>query len=214
MRKHLALILSCLCAVLGAAIVVDGQQRMVLSTSAGADVPLSTTSELTHGATAPTWTAVVGNVGMSRASSSAPTAVTANQPVAPWRNLNGAAASYLVADDGATGCTPGKIVSAATTNATVIKASAGNLYYVHAANTNAAARYLKFYNKATSPTVGTDTPVLVLTLPPSGGGGADLGAAVPMAFSTGLSFAITTGAADSDTAAVALSEIVASYCWK
>lgn len=116
----------------------------------------------------------------------------------------------------ATGATPGKLISAASTNATSVKASAGRLMSVQAFNTNAAARYLKFYNKASAPTVGTDTPVQVYLIP---GNTAGAGVAVPIpvcgiAFSTGIAFATTTGAADSDTGAVAANEIVLSYSYK
>lgn len=114
------------------------------------------------------------------------------------------------------GATPGKLISAATTNATSVKGSAGTLYMLTAMNTNAAARYLKFYNKATAPTVGTDTPVLVFTVP---GNTAGAGFVCPIPtcgidFSTGIGFATTTGAADSDTGAVAANEIVISYSYK
>lgn len=111
------------------------------------------------------------------------------------------------------GYTPGKLVSAASTNATNVKASAGTVGFICAFNTNAAARYLKLYNKASSPTVGTDTPVQVYTIP---GNTAGAGVVLPLPpqglnFSTGISLALTTGAADSDTGAVAASEIVVSY---
>lgn len=111
------------------------------------------------------------------------------------------------------GYTPNKLISAATTNATVIKASAGTLGYVQASNVNAAARYLKFYNKATTPTVGTDVPVHVWLIP---GNTAGAGTNIPIPsegvnFSAGISFAITTGAADTDVAAVAASEIIVNY---
>jgi len=46
--------------------------------------------------------------------------------------------------------------SAATTNATNVKTTYGNLYSLQLQNTSASARYLKLYNKATAPTVGTD----------------------------------------------------------
>ena len=106
------------------------------------------------------------------------------------------------------GATPFRLVSAATTNATSVKASAGQVYSITAMNQNAAVRYLKLYNLATAPTVGTSTPVQVYALPPSGG--ITLSFPVGMAFSTGIALATTTGAADSDTGAVALNEIVIS----
>ena len=55
--------------------------------------------------------------------------------------------------------------SAATTNATNVKATAGNIYTINLSNNGAAAAYFKLYNKATAPTVGTDTPLDVITIP-------------------------------------------------
>lgn len=114
------------------------------------------------------------------------------------------------------GATPGKLTSAGSTNATSVKGSAGTLYMLVAMNTNAAARYLKLYNKATAPTVGTDTPVLTFTIP---GNTAGAGFVCPIPtqgieFSTGIAFALTTGAADSDTGAVAANEINVNYGYK
>lgn len=105
-----------------------------------------------------------------------------------------------------------RLVSAASTNATSLKASAGLLTLVYAVNLNAAVRYLKFYNKASAPTVGTDTPVLTLPIPASTTG-AGFMLVVPggLAFSTGIAYATTTGVADSDTAAVAANEIIVSF---
>lgn len=104
--------------------------------------------------------------------------------------------------------TGARLVSAASTNATSVKGSAGAVGWVYAVNLNAAVRYLKFYNKATSPTVGTDTPVATLPIPASTTGA---GFMIPIpggvSFTTGIAYATTTGAADSDTAAVAANEI-------
>lgn len=102
--------------------------------------------------------------------------------------------------------------SAATTNARTIKASAGTLYSIKANNTNAAARYLKLYNTATAPTVGTTVPVLTIPIPATGFADVEFGA-MGHRFGTGISMALTTGMADSDTAAVAANEIkvVTSY---
>ena len=113
------------------------------------------------------------------------------------------------------GYTPGHLVSAATTNATSVKASAGTLGHVSASNVNAAARYLKFYNKASAPTVGTDVPVLTYIIP---GNTSGAGTNIPLppqgiAFSTGIAFAITTEATDAGSTAVAASEIVINYGW-
>lgn len=111
-----------------------------------------------------------------------------------------------VASDVATGF---RLVSAATTNATSVKASAGTLYSITAFNLNAAVRYVKFYNKASAPTVGTDTPVATFAIPASTtGAGFAIEFPFGFDFATGIAYATTTGAADSDTAAVAANEIV------
>lgn len=107
------------------------------------------------------------------------------------------------------GATPFRLNSAATTNATLVKASAGQVYSIVATNINAAVRYLKLYNRATAPTVGTDVPVQVYAIPGNtAGSGLVLNIPVGMSFSLGIAFAITTGAADSDVGAVAANEII------
>jgi ABC-type transporter Mla subunit MlaD len=106
--------------------------------------------------------------------------------------------------------TPYHLVSAASTNATSLKNAAGVVYGIQCSNVNAAARYLKLYNKASAPTVGTDTPVKTLIIP---GNAAGAGTNIPISvrginFSTGIAFALTTEATDAGTTAVAASEIV------
>lgn len=102
--------------------------------------------------------------------------------------------------------TPLNLNSAATTNLTSVKATAGTLYNISASNTNAAARYLKLYNKASAPVLGTDVPVLTMVLPPGGTVDHDFGL-IGHRFATGIALALTTGAADNDTGAVAAGEI-------
>lgn len=104
------------------------------------------------------------------------------------------------------GLSVSRTISAATTNATSVKASAGQLFGWSVNNTNAAVRYLKLYNKASAPTVGTDTPLLTISIP--AGGKAEFQTPIGIAFGTGLAFALTTGVADSDTAAVSANEHV------
>ena len=104
--------------------------------------------------------------------------------------------------------TPFRLVSAASTNATNVKASAGAVGFLWAVNLNAAVRYLKLYNKASAPTVGTDTPIATLPIPASATGA---GFMIPIpggvAFTTGIAYAVTTGPTDADTGAVAANEI-------
>lgn len=99
------------------------------------------------------------------------------------------------------------VKAAATTNATSVKASAGNVYGMCLTNNSAAVKYLKFYNKASAPTVGTDTPVAVFGIPANGGNlTIDHVWAVPR-FSTGIAYAITGAVTDADTTAVAVNDV-------
>jgi hypothetical protein len=108
--------------------------------------------------------------------------------------------------------TPYKLNSAASTNATSVSTTANTLLYgYYISNTNSSVRYVKFYNKASAPTVGTDTPVLVLAIP--GSGAANVSFPAGINFTTGLAFATTTGAADSDTAAVAANEVIVNLVY-
>lgn len=99
------------------------------------------------------------------------------------------------------------IMSTASTNATLVKASAGNVASFAVGNNGAAVAYFKLYNKASAPTVGTDTPVATILIPINGTvvyPFAPFGAA----FTTGISYAITAGAAVADTTAVAAAQVV------
>lgn len=108
------------------------------------------------------------------------------------------------------GATLYRLLSAASTNANSVKASAGKVYKIWATNTNAAVRYVKLYNKASSPTVGTDTPVMTLAIPGNAAGaGAIFDAGdVGANFATGIAIATTTGAADNDNTGVAANEVI------
>lgn len=104
-------------------------------------------------------------------------------------------------------------ISAASTNATSVKGSAGQVYGIYCINLNAAARYLKVYNKATAPTVGTDVPVLRFLIPPNSGV-VVYQSVHGMALSAGIAFALTTGIADADTGAVSASEHLVNVEYK
>lgn len=90
--------------------------------------------------------------------------------------------------------------TAASDNATSVATAAVDLFSIWVFNNNASLRYLKIYDKASAPTVGTDTPVLVIPLKP-----ADftyIEWAKGHYLSTGLAYGLTTGAANNDTNAV------------
>lgn len=96
-------------------------------------------------------------------------------------------------------------ISAATTNADTVKASAGVVTGYYLVNAAAAYRYVKLYNKASNPTVGTDTPRCVYGIP--GGAAANMNFDPPIAFETGIAIAIVTGIADSSAGAVAANDV-------
>jgi len=90
--------------------------------------------------------------------------------------------------------------TAATTNATSVNAAATDLFSIWVYNSNAAVRYLKIYDKASAPTVGTDTPELVIPLIPA----VLTKVEWPKGYylSLGLAYAMTTEATTAGTTAV------------
>lgn len=99
-----------------------------------------------------------------------------------------------------------RTISAASTNGTNAKASPGVMTGYYLSNTNAAPRYVKIYDKASAPTVGTDTPKLTLMIP--GGAAANIEFQHPIRFANGIGYGTTTGASDGDTGIVAASEVI------
>ena len=94
------------------------------------------------------------------------------------------------------------VVTAASTNSAVVKASAGTLYEITISNPTATAAYVKLYNKTTAPVVGTDVPVMTIPVP------ATSATTMPIAltfgqvgkrFATGIGIACTAAAAATDT---------------
>lgn len=97
------------------------------------------------------------------------------------------------------------INSAATTNGQRVKQSAATLGALHAFNAGAGVAFVKLYDKAAAPTVGTDTPVLVFAVP--AGGNVIFDPSEKFRFVNGMGLAITGAAADSDTTAVAANQV-------
>jgi hypothetical protein len=106
----------------------------------------------------------------------------------------------------ATGAASGThLVSAASTNATVVKAGAGRLLGFVLTNNAAAKVYVKFHNQTTTPTAGTG---VVRSFGIPAGGTITFSLEGGIAFSAGIALTTVTGAADADTTAVAASDIV------
>ncbi|WP_398472789.1 hypothetical protein [Tardiphaga sp.] len=121
-------------------------------------------------------------------------------------NLIGRAVVDASAATGGITSTSRILSAAASTNGTSAKASAGRLYAIQGYNASSFVRYLKLYNKASAPTVGTDTPIKTLALPPGVGFAFDW--PVGYYFGTGIAYGLTTGAADNDTGALAAADVV------
>lgn len=127
------------------------------------------------------------------------TAVAESTPVVP---------THAVTQSGAFTTTPlaattANTVSAASTNATLNNGSACSLVELSVFNPTAALVYLKLYNKATAPTVGTDVPVLTIAVPVNGEKTISFGP-LGKRFATGLGWALTLSPLATATDAVAV----------
>lgn len=104
-----------------------------------------------------------------------------------------------------------RVAAAASTNATSVKASPANLYgfYLSAPAAAAATAFLKLYDKASAPVVGTDVPVLTIPIVSTTtlAGLVQFNGDLGIPFFNGLAYAITGAVADSDTTAVAANAV-------
>jgi hypothetical protein len=103
------------------------------------------------------------------------------------------------------------LVSAASVNATSVKASAGQLYGWFIRNTSATDGKVAFHNTAGTPTAGASV-FFSLNIP--AGGAANVFGDVGIPFSTGIGITTVTDAADAGTTAVALSALDINLFYK
>lgn len=110
----------------------------------------------------------------------------------------------------ASGASATHLVSAATTNSTLVKSSAGKVLGWYFANTTASWIYVKLHNQTTAPTAGTGV-VRTIAVPPNGisqffseGG---------ITFATGIGMTVVAGIADSDNTAITASALVGELIW-
>ncbi len=105
-------------------------------------------------------------------------------------------------------------ISAASTNSQNVKATQGCITTITAMNVHATdIRYLKVYNAAAAPTVGTTIPIQTYALAPLGGG---VTVTFPdgLACGNGIGIGITSGIADNDTGAVTGSDVVVNITYR
>lgn len=110
------------------------------------------------------------------------------------------------------GLTPFTLTAAASTNATNVKASAGQLYKADLSNNSATLAYVSFYNNSGTPTCGTSI-VYQMMIPANSTSGAgwvsnsDIG----LAFSSGIAICVTTGIAGTGNVAATAYTISLGY---
>jgi len=107
--------------------------------------------------------------------------------------------------------TPYFVNSAATTNGALIITGTSSVHSLWATNEGASTAFLKLYNKATAPTVGTDVPEMIIPIPAAVGGvpgvaNPNMGF-IPFRFALGLGISITRNAVFSDTTAIGAGEV-------
>ena len=110
------------------------------------------------------------------------------------------------------GATPYSLIAANTTNATSVKASAGQVYGYGLFNTTASPLYVKFYDSATAPTAGSGTPVRRVMVPANGGVERPFPSGIQ--FLNGIGFTATANPADSDATAVAANSLLINIDYK
>lgn len=188
-----------------------GAQRVTLaSDSTGVLATVSTVTNLSQmGGVAIALNTGVRAAGVQRVTICTDDVVPASQS-GTWTVLPGNTPNttpWLVTPAPATsgGPTVARVKAAGSTNATSVKASAGQVYGWYLYNNTASAKFFKLYNKASSPTVGSDTPLFTVGIPANGGTNIEFGMGVP--FGTGVAYAITTGIADSDTGATTAEDV-------
>ena len=95
-----------------------------------------------------------------------------------------------------------------TINATgvSIKGSAGQVYGWYLYNNASATRYVKLYDSASAPTVGTTVPYITIGIPSLSA--ANVFSEIGIPFSAGIGIGGTTGVADANTGAPTANDIV------
>ena len=101
--------------------------------------------------------------------------------------------------------------STADTNGALVLTGTSSLHCLWATNIGATPAFVKLYNTATAPTVGTDVPEMIIPVPAAVSGVPGVASINPgfltFRFALGLGIAITGGMADSDTTAVAAGQV-------
>jgi hypothetical protein len=197
-------------------IQISGNITSTATTITSGTVTLSSVHTVTSTAT----TITSGTVTLSSAIAISSGTVTATAATNPWSSAPGFNVPIVSASSGVIQTLDSTsqaysvfmtITSSAGVQSTSIKASAGTLKGYSIFNTNAAARFFKFYNTASTPVVGTDTPVITILLPGStAGAGAVQTLSKGVSFGTGIGMAIVTGIESTSTGAISAGDVAAN----
>lgn len=114
------------------------------------------------------------------------------------------------------GVSIGHLVAAASNNATSLKGSAGQLYGASVYNNTTYPVYLKFCNKATACTCGTNSgsDTIVFTIAAQAGTQRELHTEEGIPFSTGIGYCVVKGMTDTDNTSLAASDAVIDLMYK
>lgn len=107
--------------------------------------------------------------------------------ISPYIPTHGVSGSVTATPPAGTAVT---LVTAATTNATAIVGTTGALTELAISNPTATPAFVKLYNKATAPTVGTDVPLVTIPVPANGFVSLEFGTAGKR-FALGIGLAVT-----------------------
>lgn len=196
----------------GASITVDG--TVTANLAAGTN-NIGDVDVLTVNGVAPAFGSGVRGATVQRVTIATDDVVPASQSgnwtVQPGNTAN--TTPWLVTQTPATsgGLTTYHLVSAATTNATNIKASAGQVYGWYIYNNNAAVRKVAFHNTAGTPTAGASV-FFSLVIPANSG--ANVAFPSGIAFSTGIAITTVTEVTDAGSTAVGLNDLIINIFYK
>lgn len=103
------------------------------------------------------------------------------------------------------------VQSLASVNSTLVLARPGVLSQISLSNHDATHHFIKFYNKAIAPVVGTDVPLATMLIPPKG----IFIITLPFGlnFSKGIGFGLTKNPEISDTTPVPADGIVGFFTY-
>jgi hypothetical protein len=103
-------------------------------------------------------------------------------------------------------------VAAATTNATLVAGRPADLTGWSMVNTSASTRWVRLYNKATTPVPASDAALIVLRIPLAAGQRSDVQIGSNGEWlSAGLAFDITGAAPDTDSTAVTAGDVTVAF---